>query len=209
MIITTQTITRELLGEQLNYASYTQCIINRLEAGRTTNDDNEPSKLEYTRLNIHRSSRWDRKGKIGEELVDQLSEFPYKMIWLVITEGWCGDSAQILPFINKMAELSPNIELKIMLRDEHPAIMDEFLTNGSRSIPKLVALDSDSLEVIGTWGPRPNGAQERYMNERADPGIDNIKATENLHLFYARDKGQAIQKEFLQLLNEWRQQVQN
>ncbi len=199
----TQTITQEILNEALGYKAYNQLIAKRFEQGRTTNEDDRPNMLENTKLNIHRTSRWDRRAKIEGGLTEKLQNFPFKMIWLVITEGWCGDSSQIIPFLNKMAELSPKIDLKMILRDEHPAVMDEFLTNGSRSIPKLIALNSETLDVLGSWGPRPQGVQQTYLAERANPEIENKKATENLHLWYARNKGKAMQQEFLNLLEEW------
>jgi hypothetical protein len=197
-------ITEEILDEAFSYDAYTQLIDNLIGQDRTTNEDNRPEMLEYTKLNIQRSTRWNKRAEISEELTTKLHEFPQKMIWLVITEGWCGDASQSLPFLNKMAELSENIDLKLILRDQYPDVMDAFLTNGSRSIPKLIALNTESLDVIGTWGPRPVEAQKTYMNERANPDIDNSKATENLHLWYARNKGKAIQNEFMELLDEWK-----
>ncbi|MGN8225873.1 thioredoxin family protein [Gracilimonas sp. BCB1] len=197
-------ITRELIENAHSFEEYTDLVQQLFDDGRTTNDDNRPDMLEYTKLNIHRSSKWNKRAKISEELQRELSDFPGKMIWLVITEGWCGDAAQSLPFIHKMSELSDNIDLKLILRDQYPEVMDEFLTNGSRSIPKVIALDHETLEVLGTWGPRPKEIQETYMGERANPDIENKIATQNLHLWYARNKGKAMQEEFLQLLDEWK-----
>lgn len=197
-------IDQNIIENALTYEEYTDLINGLFQVGKTTNDDNSESQLEYTKLNIHRSSKWDKRGKISVELSEKLESFPFKMTWLMITEGWCGDSAQIVPFIQKMTEQTDQIELKLLLRDKYPKVMDAFLTNGSRSIPKLIALRSDTLEVIGEWGPRPKEAQETYMSERANPEIENKIATQNLHLWYARNKGKAIQQEFLQLLEEWK-----
>lgn len=199
----TQTITQELLDEALDYTAYNQLIAKRYEQGRTTNDDNRPNMLEYTKLNIHRTSRWDKKAKIEEQLIEKLQNLPIRMTWLVITEGWCGDSSQIIPFLNKMAECSPKIDLKMILRDQHPEVMDEFLTNGSRSVPKLIALHSETLDILGSWGPRPEEAQQTYLAERADPEIANKTATENLHIWYARNKGKAVQQEFMEYIDSW------
>ena len=69
---------------------------------------------------------------------------------MVISEGWCGDAAQILPVINKMALVSNKIEFRIVLRDENPALMDAFLTNGGKAIPKVIMIDNESGEVINT-----------------------------------------------------------
>ncbi|MEQ8523227.1 thioredoxin family protein [Gracilimonas sp.] len=196
-------ITKSLLEKAYSFGEYTDLVNKLFNEGRTTNEDNRPDMLEYTKLNIHRSSKWEKRANISDELANQLNNFSKKMTWLVITEGWCGDAAQSLPFIYKMSSLSHNIELKLILRDQYPEVMDEFLTNSSRSIPKLIALDTETLNVLGTWGPRPKQIQDIYMSERANPDIENKAATENLHLWYARNKGKAMQEEFLKLLDEW------
>ncbi len=197
-------ITEEILSNALEYGPYNQLIQDLLEKGTTTNGDSRDSTLEYTRMNLQRISRWDKRGELSDELMEELKNFPYKMTWIVLTEGWCGDAAQSLPFISKMAEIAQNINFKLILRDEHPQVMDAFLTNGTRSIPKLIALKEDTMELLGSWGPRPAEAQEKFMLEKDDPEIGVQKAMENLHLWYARDKGRAISNEFLELLKSWR-----
>ncbi|MTI86724.1 MAG: thioredoxin family protein [Balneolaceae bacterium] len=198
-----ETVSLEILAEAYTYKKYSTLVGSLFEDGRTTNNDNSEGMLNYTKMNIRRSQRWDKRGKLDTELTERLAGFPRDMIWLVLTEGWCGDAAQSLPFIHKMAAASGNIQLKLILRDQHPEVMDRFLTNGSKSVPKLIALDAETVEVIGEWGPRPVIAQTTYLSERANPEIENSKATENLHLWYARDKGQTLQQEFLTLLDEW------
>lgn len=197
-------ISEELLDEAEDYQTHIQQIVTLFDQGKTTNNDNRPNMLDYTKLYLQRTGRWDKKGILGEELIQKLGSFPRKMIWLVLNEGWCGDSAQTLPFINKMADASENITLKIILRDQNLEIMDEFLTHGARSIPKLIALDEETLEVLGTWGPRPKEAYDRYQSERTNPDIPNKKAVENLHLWYAKDRGKTIQREFSKLLDKWK-----
>lgn len=190
------TITKEILDRAYNYEAYKELIEDLFSENRTTNEDNSESQLNYTKLNIQRISRWDKRAKLSEELNSEIEKINKDQIWLVITEGWCGDAAQILPFINKMTELSNHIELKLILRDQHPEVMDEFLTDGTRSIPKVVVLDKGSLEILGSWGPRPAVIHTDYVQKRRDEDYDNKKAAEELHLWYARDKGKTTQEEF-------------
>ncbi len=197
-----QNITRELLEKAFTYKTYNELIQDLYAEGRTTNDDNSESQLNYTKLNLQRISRWDKRAKLDPELQKAAENISQKSTWLVITEGWCGDAAQILPFINKVAELNDHIELKLILRDQYPEIMDEFLTNGSRAIPIIVMMDSDSLEILGVWGPRPEVIQKEYLAKKRDPGYENEKASEDLHLWYAKDKGRTTQQELKTLLEE-------
>lgn len=201
---TEQLITRELINEAFTYRQYRELINKLLERGRTTGDSQSEEIIDYTRMNVQRMSRLDDQIKLNESLKQELKELNTEWIWLVLTEGWCGDAAQNIPAINKMAEASENIELKLILRDENPAIMDEYLTDGSRSIPKLICLDAETLEEIGTWGPRPQSIQKKAMEWKEDPEISMEEWAEKLHKWYAGNKTQEQQEEFEKLIKEWR-----
>lgn len=196
-------ITQELIDEAFTYRQYRELINKLLERGRTTGDKDSEEIIDYTRMNVQRMKRLDSQVTLNDSLKEKLENLDKEWIWLVITEGWCGDAAQNVPAINKMAEVSPNIELKLILRDENLEIMDQYLTNGSRSIPKLVCLDADSLEEIGTWGPRPAVIQEKAMQWKDDPEISKEDWAEKLHKWYADNKTAEQQKEFEQLIQEW------
>jgi thioredoxin-like negative regulator of GroEL len=198
--VRSKNITSDLLNSAYDYDSYNQLIHKLFNENRTTNDDNSESQLNYTKLNIQRASRWEKRAKLNDDLKEIVKKMGSDQIWLVITEGWCGDAAQILPFINKISELNERIELKLILRDQHPEVMDEFLTDGSRSIPKVVVLNKETLEIKGSWGPRPKAIHEDYVQKRRDADYDNKKAAEELHLWYARDKGKTTQEEFKEFL---------
>lgn len=145
-------ITHKIIEEALEYEAFNLLTNTLFDESRTTNDDNSEGMLEYTKLNIQRTNRIDKRGVIREDIQSLIRQISGNQIWLVITEGWCGDSAQILPYIKKMTEFAENIELRIILRDKYPEVMDAFLTDGkSRSIPKVIVLDAQTLEVLGEW----------------------------------------------------------
>lgn len=187
-----------------NYKNYSDLVQKLFDKGETTNGENSDDMLDYTKLNMHRSARWDKRGKIDSKLAESISGLERKMTWLIITEGWCGDAAQQLPFFYKMSELNDNIELELILRDENPEIMDLFLTNGSRSIPKVIFIDTESKEVLAEWGPRPKKIQDQFLARKNDPEYDQSKLKEEIHLFYAKDKGNSLQEEILEIVNTFK-----
>jgi hypothetical protein len=126
--------------------------------------------------------------------------------WLVITEAWCGDAAHNLPFMAKMADLMQQVSLRIVLRDENLELMDLFLTNGARSIPKLIRLD-ENLEVIGTWGPRPATLQAMVMENKKSQAYTYAEFSEVVQTWYNKNKGQEIEQEFIALLEESRKPI--
>ncbi|MBS1589615.1 MAG: thioredoxin family protein [Bacteroidetes bacterium] len=184
----------------LTYHQYLILTETLLAEGKTTGSDQSAEMLEYTRLNLHRMRRWDKTLQLLPEIV-ALAQTQEKQDWWVITEPWCGDSAQILPFINAIALASNGkIELKIILRDEHPDLMDQYLTNGTRGIPKLVAFSAKG-EPLFVWGPRPAETQQMVLNLKQQPDYSYDKLKTEIHLWYSKNKGIALQAEFKEILS--------
>ena len=144
------------------YQKYRNILSGLLEKGESSGDHQSPELLNYSKLNDARMDRLDKTVIIPAENISRLMAIESKYTWLVLSEGWCGDAAHILPVMNKMANLSANIDLKIVFRDENEGLMNSFLTNGSKSIPKLVVVNTDDLEVRANWGPRPQGCHRFY-----------------------------------------------
>ena len=152
----------------------------------------------FTLLNLQRTRRIERTYSVTDRLRSVVAAVAQPQLWMVMTEPWCGDSAQNLPYIAKIADINPNIDLRILLRDEHPDIMEHYLTEGTRSIPKLVAFDLSGRELF-SWGPRPRSADELFRSERAS-GTPMDVALEKVHRWYGTDKGKELENEFLELL---------
>ena len=142
----------------MTYGEYRKLVQELAIRNSNTGPEKTEALANYTQLNTKRMDRWDKTLRIPNETVDHVKALKQKMTWLVLTESWCGDASPSLPVMNKLAELTPNLDLKIVLRDEHPELMDLFLTNGTRSIPKVIVLDSLTQKVLGEWGPRSSKA---------------------------------------------------
>lgn len=163
------------------------------------NEFKKNDKYDLTKLNLQRSNRIYKTYNVSEEIRQLAEKIKQEQTWVVITEDWCGDSAQNLPYIVKIAEFNNKIELKIILRDQNLDVMDLYLTNGkSRSIPKLVAFDKDWNELF-QWGPRPKEAQ-LVVEQSIKEGLDKNAYLEKLHLWYTEDKGRSLEKEFIVLI---------
>lgn len=197
-------ISSEIIEKGYSYDEYRDLIDELLSEGKTTGENHSDSMLHFTKMNVHRMKRHDKRTDLNDDLIEKLDDVKEEWIWLVITEAWCGDAAQSLPIINKMAEASDNITLRLVLRDENLDLMDQFLHNGrSRSIPKLICIDANTHDVVGDWGPRPQEAQELYESLRSDTDLKYQQVAERLHKWYADDQGQEIQKEFIHAIDEW------
>jgi hypothetical protein len=146
--------------------------------------------------------RLDKTTEINPELKSIIEAISEEQIWFVISEPWCGDAAQNVPVIQKMADLNSKIELKIILRDENLEIMDNYLTNGGRAIPKLIALNKSTLEEKFIWGPRPASIQE-VMNElKANNVTDLHQMVEKIQIAYNNDHTASVQSEFISILKK-------
>ncbi|MGF1556602.1 thioredoxin family protein [Paucihalobacter sp.] len=193
-------IISESLKTALTYKEYTQLINDLVAIEASSGINATPDLVAYTKLNQKRMARWDKTVKISEDIQQRINAFNGKVTWLVLTESWCGDAAHVLPFMNKIAELNPNINLQLVFRDEHPELVDQFLTNGAKSIPKLIMIDNLKNEVVNTFGPRPTIATEMVENFKATHGklTDEFKA--ELQAWYNRDKGENTIADLIDLL---------
>lgn len=191
----------------LTYEKFTENMNKKVEETNVEElSDKEKSLFNYTKLNLHRSKRIDKTYKIDPELEEAIKSISEKQIWMIITEDWCGDSAQNLPHIAKMTSLNDNIELRIIERDKNLDIMDLYLTNGkSRSIPKLVVFNEEGNEIF-QWGPRPEELAKQVAEWKTE-GIEMDEIKEKIHLWYGRNRGKAIESEFKSILKNINEEV--
>lgn len=183
-----------------SYTEYRDMVVKLAEQKKCTGELT-PEHIDATVINAQRMKRIDKQCEIDNDLTQIINSISKKYTWILLVESWCGDGAQCVPVISKMAELNPNIELKLVLRDENPELIDAFLTNGSRSIPKLIFTHNN--HVIDTWGARPKAIQKMVTEfKQANPNVSHEDFVLNLHLWYARDKTQSIQNEFKELLQQ-------
>ena len=190
---------KEALTRSFSYQEYRSLVSALILEGKSTGNTQSDDLLHYSELNESRMNRLEKTIQITEEIQEQIKQLDAKITWLVISEGWCGDAAQILPIIYKMAELSENIDLKIVLRDENEALMNDFLTNGGKAIPKLIILDEEN-EVIGDFGPRPEPARKLIADYKAINGVVDVPIKIELQKWYLQDKGVSTQNEIMQLM---------
>lgn len=193
-------LSAERLAAAYSYQAYRQLIDELLAQGKTTGPQQSADLTEYTRLNVQRMRRIDKTVQLQPALQAAVAALRHNYIWLVITEGWCGDAAQIVPVLEATAQASGGrLQTRYLLRDENLDLMDQYLTNGGRSIPKLVVLRADTLAEVAQWGPRPAEVQALFMQMKAS-GASHSEFVEKLHGWYAHDKTQSTQQELLALV---------
>jgi hypothetical protein len=192
-------IIEKALQNSFSYVNYRSHVSELIKEGKSTGNIQSDDLLHYSELNESRLKRLDKTLNVNPEVSDLLESLPKKLTWLVIAEGWCGDAAQLLPIMNKMAEVSENIDLKIVLRDENEALMNLFLTNGSKAIPKLIILDKNN-NVIADWGPRPEPARKLIADYKAENGVVDEPVKIELQKWYLHDKGITTQNEIMVLM---------
>lgn len=182
------------------YLEYRELVSGLVSEGKSTGVEQSESLTNYSMLNDRRMRRWDKTLKIALTPLEKVSNTKLDVTWLVLTEGWCGDAAHILPVLNKIAMLNDGIDLKIVLRDEHKDLMDAFLTNGNKAIPKLIMLDNATRQVLHTWGPRPTIATKMVNDYKTKHGGLDANFKEELQGWYNKDKGENIVSDITALL---------
>ncbi len=196
------TIIKNSLKKGISYQRYRDLVNQLVQNNSTTGEYKSEAMINYTLLNDRRMKSWDKTVKVPQDMQDKISEFDEKVTWLVLTESWCGDAAHLMPVMNKIAEMNDNIDFKVVLRDENDALMDQFLTNGNKSIPKLIMIDNETGDVLNSYGPRPNEATKMVNGYKREHGNLTPEFKEDLQRWYNKDKGQSTLKDLTAMLSE-------
>lgn len=177
------------------YQQYFQDILSNPNAPAPYNNIDY---LDYTKLNWARQERWLKTGVIDPHLAAVIADIKNVQQWIIITEPWCGDAAHTVPFIHLLTQLNPLITVSYQLRDAEPFLIDQYLTNGGKAIPKLIIRDEAANDLVN-WGPRPAACQVIYSSLTADKAdFDTIKTA--LQKWYNQDKGVSFQLELIEAL---------
>ena len=197
-----QTLIKNSLGKSITYQDYRTLVKQLVEENSNTGPEKTEALANYTKLNDRRMKRWDKTIKMTDEAQEKIKNFNERITWLVITESWCGDAAHVMPALNKITELNSNIDFKVVLRDENPELMDAFLTNGNRAIPKVIMIDNETGDAIDTYGPRPSEATQLVNMYKAKYGKLTPEFKEDLQHWYNGDKGQNVIQDVTEMLCE-------
>ena len=192
---------KNYIAKSVDYATYSTTFETTIEQNTALPEVDQVPYYKYYALNLQRTQRIHKQYIVTPALLAAIEALAEPIHWLVITEPWCGDSAQNLPIIYRIAEASNGkIQLHIVYRDENTELIDGFLTNGGRSIPKLLQLN-DNYELQATWGPRPAEAQELLYKLKAD-NVPHDEYITIVHKWYADDKAQSLSNELVELLGK-------
>ncbi|HKL02614.1 MAG TPA: thioredoxin family protein [Cryomorphaceae bacterium] len=196
---------QEILSNAFSYEKYMQEMQLFAKLGKTSGPNQSESMVAYTKLNFTRMKRLNKTSMPGHRIMEQLKTLPFHTTWVMITEAWCGDAAQNIPFIFKVADLAgEKVDFNLIYRDQNIAYMDDFLTNGGRSIPKLIVYRTSGMEVLTTWGPRPKPVQEivlAYKNTISDK-IPLHAFLEEIQRWYNADKNNSLENELFHTFQE-------
>jgi hypothetical protein len=184
-----------------SYFEYRKLITDLLKEEKSTGNEQSTALTNYSLLNETRMNCLEKTSKIPQENAQALKSLRHEYIWIVISEGWCGDAAQLLPVFDKMvAESDGKIDMKIVLRDENEELMNLFLTNKDKSIPKLIVINKQTGGALAHWGPRPKGAADLIGNYKKAHGALDETAKTDLQLWYFHDKGLTTQSEVIDMM---------
>ena len=188
-----------------SYDAYMSAFEAWVAQGESSTPGASTALVGYTRLNYTRSKRIEKTVKLQPALTSAIAQLMHQYTFMIITESWCGDSAQNLPVIAAMAAVKPeNIRIVVLLRHQHQALMDQYLTDGARAIPKVIVLNETTGKEAFTWGPRPAPAQHMLHQWKANPLQQTWDAFEQqLHTWYANDKTATLQQEWLALIQQF------
>lgn len=191
----------------MNYPQYLAHFHDVLSGAMPQPPYDNPAYVNYVRLNQSRMTRWEANLELLPSVVATVKRIMAPQRWIVLVEPWCGDAAPTVPFLVRLADLNPLVAYDLQLRDQPPFLINEYLTNGGKSIPKLIVRDASGTDLF-TWGPRPKPARQL---------VQALKATElpyeqrsiQVQKWYNEDKGRTLQAELLACFQGIKNQMEN
>jgi len=153
----------------------------------------------YSKYNLERQERVESIWSASDAFAKAVMAAPGPSDWLFITDDWCVDSAYSLPLVLWGAQQRDDITLRIHLKDDHPEIMDLFLTNGKRSIPKWVGINPEG-EIQFSWGPQPDAIRDirqRLMDDGAEGRVVSATTVD----WYADEGWLEVERELTNVLS--------
>ena len=196
-------ISSSVLHQTISWPEYYAIAKGYIESDEKPELYRNEKMLRYTADNIRRMDHVLQAINIESKLYNLLTSMQTDLTWVVLTSPWCGDASQVVPVLYTIASCSERIAYRILMSDEHPEIMNAYLTDGSQSIPKLICLKTETLEELGTWGPRPAALQQIVLENKDRSDISFGAKVRMVHDWYANDKTQSIQEEFIDLVKNW------
>ena len=179
------------LQKAISYNEHRRIVDDLMAQNKTTGNDHSEGMMKYARVNLLRMQDLDKSIVINDQLKNVINQLNKKIIFVIITEAWCGDAAQNVPVFSFIENLSDNIEVKILLRDENLDLMNQYLTNGGKAIPKVICLEKETLKELFVWGPRPAQCQVLTMelkerNASMKEKVDTIHACVSFSTFWSK-----------------------
>lgn len=187
----------EYFAKGFTYTEYIDFVQKQLDKGLSTDNLDIQDLLDYTKLNLSRSRRVEKKVSLSDYDKEFLDNYPRKLAIILITEGWCGDAAQILPVVNLIVSNSPNLELRIVLRGSNMTLMNQYKYNNTLSIPIVVAYDIVLNQEVFIWGPRPKVLLDFTKKIKEDENYDKNQFSIEVQEWYNKDKGKTIIDEII------------
>ncbi len=178
--------------KSITFDEYLKITEERFHNNPDKNDDHQ----EYYELGLQRMHRTLKTYKVDEAQLQNLKNKNFKGKILIISEPWCGDASATVPAVSKFFEAA-GIEAKIFLRDSDTSLIDQFLTDGTQSIPKVLILNED-FSVKNVWGPRPKHGLELLKKFKENPeSYPREEFYNDLQVYYAKNRGKDAIEEIL------------
>ena len=196
-------ITSQILDQTLSWEEYYALITKYVMTDDKPELYQAEKMLKYTGDNLKRMDHVLATINIESKLYNILNAVKYPWTWVVLAEPWCGDVSQVIPALYTFAACNEHITFRVLQSDSYPQVLDHYVTGASRSIPKLICLHSDTLEEIGTWGPRPAVLQQIVGENKDRTDISFGAKVRMIHEWYGQDMTRSIQEEFIDLIKIW------
>ena len=116
---------------------------------------------------------------------------------LVVAESWCNDALNSVPYLARLAESNPAIEIRLLRKSEAPELLATHPFDGREATPLVLLLD-DQLIERGAWIERPGPLRELIKSKEGRVCEDTLK--EAVLEWRRADAGRTVVDEVLTMI---------
>lgn len=117
---------------------------------------------------------------------------------LVVAEDWCGDSANTIPYLARLVEDMPAVEMRVVDSDAGSSLMEAHRTpDGRGATPTVLLLDTQG-EIAGCWIERPTELQRWYLENEST--VEREELLRQKYAWYDEDLGRTTMAEVVEMI---------
>ncbi len=157
---------------------------------------------EFVEAADFRKNEWQasyRNAVVPDSILARARAVPGTWRLLVVAADWCPDSYHIVPYLARLAQEVPGLQLRVVSTGPGKAVQEAYRTPDGRTATPVVLILNQDFQEEGCMVERPTALEQLYLAHHAR-GESNAEAHEEAMAWYEHNHGVATLSEIVDRL---------